>query len=295
MTQLQAVLQYNDQRLALSAGDIIGRLWSADLFVNAPAISELHAYLSIRDGALTLLPLRGSVRLHGMLVRTLALTAGQRIELAPGIYLDVVEVIVPDHIMELQVGKRTHPLLADVVSVLANESVVEPDHVDAVATVWNNGEQWFARAGTEPPVSVAIDAQVTVAGLDICLRRTSLDAATVAGTTGAGGARPLRIEAQYDSVLIHRPSLPIARFSGIAARIVTTLAELGGPVHWEVAANEVWIHIVERDKLRRRWDRGLLSVRSKLAMAGVRTDLVRTQGGQVELVLAPDDELNIRG
>ena len=135
MTQLQAVLQYNDQRLALSAGDIIGRLWSADLFVNAPAISELHAYLSIRDGALTLLPLRGSVRLHGMLVRTLALTAGQRIELAPGIYLDVVEVIVPDHIMELQVGKRTHPLLADVVSVLANESVVEPDHVDAVAKI----------------------------------------------------------------------------------------------------------------------------------------------------------------
>jgi hypothetical protein len=144
-------------------------------------------------------------------------------------------------------------------------------------------------------MAIDIDTPVVVAGVLLCLRHTSLQAATVAETTGAGRARPLHIEAQYDSVLIHRPAHPIARFSGIAARIVTTLAEFGGPVHWEVAANEVWIHITERDKLRRRWDRGLSSLRRKLAIAGVRTDLVRTQAGQVELVLAPEDELTVRG
>jgi hypothetical protein len=295
VSQLHVVVQYNERRITLSAGDVIGRLWSADLCLNDPAISELHAYLSLRDGALTLLPLRGSLRLYGTQVRAVSLTAGQRIEFGPGIHLDVLDVIVPDHLVELQVGSHTHSLLTDVVSVLANEMTAGREHPKAVATVWNSGEQWFARAGHAPPMAIDIDTPVVVAGVLLCLRHTSLQAATVAETTGAGRARPLHIEAQYDSVLIHRPAHPIARFSGIAARIVTTLAEFGGPVHWEVAANEVWIHITERDKLRRRWDRGLSSLRRKLAIAGVRTDLVRTQAGQVELVLAPEDELTVRG
>ena len=63
-------------------GDLIGRVWSAALPINDGRVSEAHAMISLREGELRLLGLRGAFALHGRPTSDLALEAGQRVQLA---------------------------------------------------------------------------------------------------------------------------------------------------------------------------------------------------------------------
>lgn len=94
--------------------------------------------------------------------------------------------------------------------------------------------------------------------------------------------------ARYDTVHIHVEGRPAVSLDGIAARIVSELAELGGPVSWDVLAGEVWRGDDDRLSLRSRWDVALARLRRKLRDNRIRPDLIRASGTgrrrQVELV-----------
>lgn len=49
----------------LGHGDLIGRLWSAALCLSDPRVSEAHAMVSLREGQLRLLALRGLFAIDG--------------------------------------------------------------------------------------------------------------------------------------------------------------------------------------------------------------------------------------
>lgn len=46
-------------------GDVVGRLWTAALQLDDGRVSEAHAMVSLREGQLQLLPLRGALAVGG--------------------------------------------------------------------------------------------------------------------------------------------------------------------------------------------------------------------------------------
>jgi hypothetical protein len=59
---MRAFVRFRDPRgeeLELEPGDVIGRSWKAALWLQDPRVSECHAAVSLRDGGLRLIALRG--------------------------------------------------------------------------------------------------------------------------------------------------------------------------------------------------------------------------------------------
>ena len=81
----------------LRPGDIIGRSVEASLTVEDAAVSEMHAYVTVREDALVLLPLRGSLTLHGMPVESVLLEPGLRIGLSTRSELEVLHATCGRH------------------------------------------------------------------------------------------------------------------------------------------------------------------------------------------------------
>ena len=67
---------------ALGHGDVIGRLESAALHLSDPRISEAHAMVSLRGGALKLVALRGRLVVDGAALRDVELVPGLVVQLA---------------------------------------------------------------------------------------------------------------------------------------------------------------------------------------------------------------------
>ncbi len=113
-------------------------------------------------------------------------------------------------------------------------------------------------------------------------------------TTKTARRRALRVVTRYDTVHLHVDGRPTAFLNGRPAQLVSELADMDGPAHWEVVAGEMWPRMADKQQLRSRWDRTLERLRKRLAAQSVCADLVRSAGaGRVELFLYPDDELRI--
>ncbi len=130
-----------------------------------------------------------------------------------------------------------------------------------------------------------------LAGTEFRCVSVSLDAAAQSPTcAGSGVHRPLRVEARFDAVHIHRSDEPVLTLSGISARIISELVAFDGPVSWEVLATEIWKGDDGLTGLRSKWDTNLARLRRKLRDARVRPDLVRSdRRGKLELVLYDGD------
>ena len=64
---VQATLRLGNGDLhVVRPGDLIGRLWRADLSIDDPAVSEAHALVTLRGGALKIRRLGGPLRVSGM-------------------------------------------------------------------------------------------------------------------------------------------------------------------------------------------------------------------------------------
>ena len=274
----------------LFPGDVLGRYWRADLQLNHPAVSELHAYVSHRDGRLWLLPLRGTLSVYGMVSREVALRAGLQVELAPGVTLQVEAVALPSELPALSVNGRVHPLTRDRFSL--GPEGLGPAGADAPAC-WTDGDDWFVQAPGDAVVRLEPGVEARVGGLAVALQDVRAPLAEVPRTEGRSDAAPLRLVAQFETVRIHRPGSSAVLISGLQARALSLLAEYGGPVHWELVARELWRNVDDGLQLRRRWDRVLWGLRRRLRAEGLRTDLVLTKQGQVELALTEHDVLEI--
>ena len=103
----------------LSSGSIIGRLRSASLVVEDPRVSEAHALVSSRGDELRLLALRGRFLVDDTPRTEVALAPGQRVRLAEGLELRVVEVALPAAVLGVVGPGLAEQALLGVVSVRA--------------------------------------------------------------------------------------------------------------------------------------------------------------------------------
>ncbi|MCC6620119.1 MAG: hypothetical protein IT385_02620 [Deltaproteobacteria bacterium] len=276
--------------------DVIGRMWTAALQVSDPFVSEAHALVSLREGALKLLGLRGRLSVGGKPVPEVALAPGLRIGLSPRTTLEVVEVEVPSELLALDhpaLGKR---LLSGVVSIVTRPrlDVLPGARPDAAAVVWSDGLGWFARTGDGADQPLDEGATLTVDG------QTFVAITVAVGSSGEITAvdptqldTPLHLVVRYDTVHVHRDGAPTLILDGMIARIVSDLATAGVPMGWQLLAKDLWEGEDDPAVLRRNWDAALARLRKKLREARVRADLVRAdRSGNFEIFLRRGDRVD---
>lgn len=277
----------------LGPGDLIGRAWSATLQINDPWISEAHALVSLRDGLLKLLGLRGRFALGRETVSEVVLAPGQRLKLSANTTLEVLEVHVPPALLAIQ-----HPALGALPITGTMSLRTEPRLelvpglvVDSPMVIWSDGELWLARVA-EGDLELEAGLDFTVDGHPFSIISTPTAEAGLA--TNLDGSRvdaPLVLVARYDTVHIHREGTTVV-LDGLVARIVSDLAVAGVPMNWQVMAKDLWRSEPDLNALRRNWDSALARLRRKLREGGVRVDLVRSDhGGNFELLLKRQDRV----
>jgi hypothetical protein len=278
----------------LGHGDLIGRLVTAKLALDDPRVSEAHALVSLRRGELVLLSLRRMFSVRGKPESEVTLAPGMEIELAPDLALVVEEVKRPGAVLAVEspsLGRRALPGIA---SLLAGPPVSLATRFDPEGQVhvWWNGDGWRARSGRGAARAIAPGDGVRVGSEDVRFVMVAIDDSA---TTTGGVDAPLRIVAWYDGVEIHRQGRPPVTLGGVGARIFSELVAVGGPAEWSVIAREVWKEPVDAHELRHRWDVSLARLRTRLREAGVRADLLRSDGsGYVQIVRYPADVVEDR-
>lgn len=278
----------------LHHGDFVGRLRTAALYLPDPRVSEAHALVSLRGVDLKLLALRGVFAISGRRRVEVVLEPGLRLELAEGVFLDVVQVELPESVLGLEGPGLARQVLPGACSLsLDPRPVLQAGYVgSSLARIWSDAEGWWvARVDTEPE-PFGVGSVLEVGGLPFAAVAIPLRQAGSATTRQGGLARALSIAAHFHTVHIHPEGLPPVVLNGVPARLVSELVALGGPTSWQVVAELVWPAALDRDQLRRRLDLALFRLRAKLREGGVRPDLVRPDGGgRLELLLGPEDRL----
>ena len=280
----------------LLPGDLVGRLRSAALHLDDGRVSEAHAMVSLRDGQLRLLSLRGGLAVAGKAVREVALRPDLRVQLARGVHLEVVAVTLPAEVLGIEGDGVPRQTLPGVVSIRASGQLVAGWQDDAALWIWYDGDGWRQRHPDGAVGEVGVGDRVSVGGRTLQLVGIPLRAASGTATRLSGAVHaPLRLVAHYDTVHIHRSGEPVASLSGILARLVSELVVFDGPVAWATLAGELWPGDVPPTVLRSRLDANLTRLRRRLRAAGVRTDLVYADGaGSLGLRLHPGDAVEDR-
>lgn len=281
--------------------DVIGRMWTAALQISDPLVSEAHALISLREGALKMLGLRGRLVVGGKLVPEVVLTPGVKVDLSPKTSLEVVEVEVPDVLLALSHPELGRRVLSGVVSVVTRPrlDIVAGANPDAALILWSDGISWSAsfRDGLATPemTDLLIDdgTVLTVDGHELKVCTVSVGSSgEITAIDPSQLESPLHIQVRYDTVHIHRDGVAPLVLDGMVARVVSDLAISGVPMGWTVLAKDLWPDEDEPAVLRRNWDAAMARLRKKLREARVRTDLVRAdRTGNVELVLRRVDRV----
>ncbi len=280
----------------LSHGDVIGRLWWADLKIDDGRVSEAHALVSLRGRELKLLGLRGRFAIDGKLASEVVLTPGLVVELARDLTIRVLEVELPDAVLGLEATGLPTTVLTGVCSLLLDPRPrLVPGHRDGVAQFWESGDGWRVRVGSSAPAPLEPGDALQIGERTVRAVAVPLEQAGASRTRAGGVALPLKMIALYDAFHIQRPGEPPLVLSGIGARILSELASVDGPLGWEVLGREIWRGDVDRHALRRKLDVALSRLRRKLRAGGVRPDLVRADGtGSFELLRYPGDVVEDR-
>ncbi|MCC6624354.1 MAG: FHA domain-containing protein [Deltaproteobacteria bacterium] len=278
----------------LGPGDIIGRLPTAALRINDPRVSEAHALVSLRAGALKLLALRGRFLVDGAPQTEVTLASGLVVELAHGLPLTVLAIVLPSAVVAIEGPGVPRQLLPPVASFVARSREVVPGFSpDADATLWFDGEGFRARVrGLDGDQALEPESILTIDGVELRVVAVRLDHAGAPVTQRDElFDAPLALTLRYESVHVERGPDHLT-IDGVPAMIMTELGQIGAPVEWRVVARELWPEEDDDQALRQRWDRGLARLRARLRELGLRADLVRlVGGGRVELYLHPHDRL----
>ena len=274
-------------------GEFIGRSRFAAVHVDDPAISEAHALVSLRGSTLRLLALRGRFRLHEREVVEAELVSGQRISLAPGITMDICDVELPDAILAVEsdaVGVFVAPPVA---SFVRGTTGPRPGwKPDADAVIWHCNDSLRLRVADAPDRTLHPGDRFEAGGVEwrVCL--TPLAEANLTPTAAArGDTTPLVLVVRFDTVHVWAGER-VTPIDGMPGRIVSELALIGAPIEWYQVARTIWPDEPDEERLRVLWDGALGRLRRRLRATGVRSDLVRMDGGgHVELLLGPNDRV----
>lgn len=303
-----AILRHGERRVTLRPGSLIGRMSTCALRIQDVHISEAHALLTLRGRELTLLALRGHLRVDGVIEDAVALSADLTLELAPGVWVTAEQVVVPARVLVLDVeGGETLEPCAAMHALLPDLRWSPAWRSDAVAHVWSTDADWVLQRGHEVDRIVAGGTwQVGTARL----RARLVDVEMLASprTRRDDEVEPFEVVGRTETAIIRRVKHDPIHVGGLPARLVTELGLFGQPTAWELVAGELWPETVENrprsdsgaptpkpgvhgaapPQLRSRFDRVLQRLRLILREHGARDDLVRSFArGSVELHLGP--------
>ena len=281
------------RRVSIEPGHFIGRSVGAALRLNEPGVSEAHALVSLRGSTLKLLALRGRFIVHGALVGETDLAPGLEITLAVGVTLRVESVRLPEAVLGLLGEGLPRQALPALASLDAATPHLEPGfHAERDALIWSDGEHFFLRRPDHPDAEATPGLAFHAAGRRFTFVAVPLSDGGVPRTLQEAACdQALTILARYDSVHIHQgPTTAV--ISGQPARMLSELAIMAVPADWDVVARELWHNESDLGARRQRHDRVLGRLRARLRDAGVRADLLRSDGaGRLELVLGPHDRV----
>ena len=287
----------NGERVALGPGDLIGRTWTAALRLDDPGISEAHALISLRGAALKLLSLRGRFLVDGQAEREVELQPGQRVQLSRETALIVDAVTLPSSALALEGDGLPLQVLSGPCGLVLRPTarLVPGAPTEGAAWLWSTGNGWRLRVGDEPARDIGDGDKFSVGQTSYRALLVQLDQAGQASTRVEDGLdAPLRLVIWFDTTHIHRAGGPPVAITGHGARVLSELVAFAAPTPWDLVAGELWPGEDDREALRRRWDVCLVRLRARLRAGGVRPDLIRTNGGQVELHLRDGDEVEDR-
>lgn len=275
------------------SGGLVGRLRSASARIDDARISEVQALVSLRGRQLKLLALRGMLRTRGGPTAEITLRVGQRIELARDVWIEVVEVRLPERILALRgLGAVPLELYESVHSIVLTPEPALRYHYEpeAAAHIWHDGEGWRLQRAGAAPTALEEGSTFSIAGQRVEVIGVSLSRIATPPTRQPQADRvPMRLVARQETVHVHREGVPIVTFEGNAARILSELIRFDAPTPWEWIAAEIWGEL-DRSTLRIRWDRNLKTLRARIRERGLPRDLVRSDGhGNIELVLKEGD------
>jgi hypothetical protein len=252
--------------------------------------------VSLRDGALKLLGLRGKLLVDGQVFTEVPLRAPMQVALSANTRLDILEVHVPDTLLCISHPDLGRQPLTGTVSLRGGTHLaVWPGSTkEAEAILWTDGERWVAlmRDGREVPLEGG--TSLDVGGHELAVMHASPREAGGPTNVEEGTIEvPLHIRVRYETVHIHHREgeAPVV-LDGQVAHIVSDLATAGVPVAWQVLAREIWPAEADVVVLRRNWDAALARLRRKLREHRVRADLVRAdRNGNFELFLRRQDKV----
>lgn len=286
------------QLFTLHPGDVIGRLTATAMHIDDARVSEAHAMVSLRDGELRLLSLRGAFSVHGKVEREVGLRAGLLVALAHGVVVTVEDVHLPTAVLGLEGDGLSRAMLPPVCAlrVSPRPRLVAGSKRQADAWIWSVGTAWRLQIGAQAPVALVAGMEFRVAGTGFRAVAMPLGVAGQTPTDMADGVMaPLHIIAGWDTVHVHRQGEPVLLLQGVLARLCSELALIGAPIGWRALTTQIWPQEPDEGVRRHRLDANLSRLRAKLRAAGVRADLVRTDGGgMVELVRYPQDTVEDR-
>ncbi len=300
MSDVRARLRLPDHRAVdVHPGDIVGRMPAAAARVDDPRVSEAHALVSLRDGRLHLLALRGPLVVRGQRVSAVALEAGTEVRLAVDLAVHALSVTTPASVLALDLGDRVIPLVGRALTLRAGPAGTEIVSHPAQADVrrMHDGRGWAAHGpGLD---GAALDVGRPFLGGGRAVTPASIPLA-MAGATRTRTRSPRHTWLlAYDRLEVQTAAgPPVHVTTGKGARIVYDLHMLGAvddhPTPWKAVARSVWQRELEDDgisdlQLSYRWTATLKRLRADLAAAGVRDDLVVAgRSGRVSLHLGAD-------
>ena len=278
-------------------GAIIGRSFAADVRLSDGRVSEAHALISLRGGALVLFALRGRVRVGGRDVPRVSLEKGLEVQLAQGVSLTVLDLELPAALLAVEAPGIPRQVLTGVVSVCLQPQphLATGVRADAAALLFSDGLAWFATVDGATR-GVALGDRLRLPGLELAF---VAQARTVVGTPETGpvtGARTVQVVRQGTSVHVWPAGAAApCTFSGQPAQLLSMLLTRGGPVRWEDVSSALWEGDETDEVVRHRLDVLLGKLRRRFDDAGVRRDLVVShRTGYLELLLYPGDQAHDR-
>jgi len=293
-----------DRVIGLQPGDLIGRSRAAALRLNSPRISEAHAFVSLREGQLKLLALRGRVARSGEPpVTELTLLPGMTIKLARDLKLLVEAVSLPGSLLGLTINGAVTPLLASEYSLLTDPPTLLTGYrAEAAGHIWSGDERWFLKLPEQPLESLAAGQRLMLGDSSIEVVELPLSELAAARTMGPVYARPsepgLRIDSHKERCRVEKPDGSILDITGVMATMLHVMARTHpGHLHWAEVTQQIWFNnnplpAKREQSFRSSFHRTRQRLRARLKESGVREDLFGQAGyGQWRLNLSPDDQL----
>jgi hypothetical protein len=284
---------------SVGPGALVGRAWTAEVRLADYRVSEAHAWVSLRDTGLQVLPLRGRVRLDGRDMQRVEVAVGQRLELAPEVAITVTQVVLPLDLQAISLDGGAAQVPAGTMSLVLEPAPHLRAGLDAqaAAIVFSDGASWFLQEPAGPSRLLESGVPLEVQGVAVTSVFVPVRTAQVPETDSRTSESPrLHLKSFYDSVHVWQDERSPLVMRGLAAKLVSELIALGGPAHWSIVAGELWADTDDREVLRHRLDVTTAKVRRLLHDAGYRRNLVTAHNtGHLELLMYPGDRVEVAG